>query len=68
MRELLGVMAAHGIGRGVFVTTAEYTAEARAFAAGQPIELVTGPALLGKLADLPAEVLRRMQVEATEGD
>jgi restriction system protein len=68
VRELLGVMAAQDVGRGIFVTTGEYTAEARTFAAGQPLELVSGAALLGKLAGLPADAPSRLLAEATAGD
>jgi restriction system protein len=39
VRELRGVMAAHGIARGQFVTTSRYTADARSFAKDNGIML-----------------------------
>jgi len=39
VRELRGVMAQHGIARGQFVTTSDFTADAREFAAGNGIGL-----------------------------
>jgi restriction system protein len=39
VRELRGVMAQHGITRGQFVTTSDFSAEAREFAAGNGIGL-----------------------------
>jgi restriction system protein len=46
IRELYGIMAAEGASRGVFITSGEYTPDARAFAADKPLDLVDGPALL----------------------
>ena len=39
VRELRGVMAQHGIARGQFVTTSDFSADAREFAAGNGIGL-----------------------------
>ena len=46
MRELYGVMTAESADGAVFVTSGDYTPEARAFAEDKPIGLVNGPALV----------------------
>jgi restriction system protein len=46
IREMLGLVTAHGASRAVVVTSGDFTAEAIAFASSQPIELVNGTALL----------------------
>jgi restriction system protein len=50
MRELRGVMAQHGIARGQFVTTSDFTADAREFAAGNGIGLHDVDGLLDLIA------------------
>lgn len=45
VRELYGVMAAEQAPRGVVVTCGHFTNEANAFADGNPVDLVDGPAL-----------------------
>jgi restriction system protein len=54
IRELRGVMAAHGIARGQFVTTSRYTAEARAFARDNGIMLHDTRSLLELIASRDA--------------
>jgi len=46
VRELLGVVTAEGADRGILVATSGFTPDARAFAAGKPLELVDGDALV----------------------
>jgi len=53
IRELYGVMAAHSVRRGFFVTSSEFSAEAKNFAATTRITLVDGEMLLKKIAALP---------------
>jgi len=50
MRELRGVMAQHGIVRGQFVTTSDFTQDAREFAAGNGIGLHDVAGLLRLIA------------------
>jgi restriction system protein len=50
VRELRGVMAQHGIARGQFVTTSDFTAEAREFADGNGIGLHDVDGLLRLIA------------------
>jgi len=46
VRELLGVVTAEGADRGVLVATTGFTQDAIAFAAGKPLELIDGDALI----------------------
>ena len=55
VRELRGVMAAHGISRGQFATTSRYTAEARAFARENGIMLHDVRSLLELIASRDAK-------------
>nr|MDQ2733971.1 restriction endonuclease [Pseudomonadota bacterium] len=55
VRELRGVMAAHGIARGQFVTTSRYTAEARTFARDNGIMLHDTRSLLELIASRDAK-------------
>ena len=50
VRALRGVMAQHGIASGQFVTTSDFTADAREFAAGNGIGLHDVDGLLGLIA------------------
>lgn len=54
IRELYGIVAAEGASRGVFVTCGGYTEDARAFAAGKPLDLLDGPALLELVREVQA--------------
>ena len=49
VRELYGVMAARGVAGGFVVTSGNFTAEARAFAAGRNVQLVDGTKLFAML-------------------
>ena len=46
LRELFGLVHAHGVNKGVLVTTSSFTKGAREFAKGKPIELIEGAELL----------------------
>lgn len=68
VRELRGVMAAHGIARGQFVATSGYTADAKAFAQENGIMLHDAPGLLALIASrTPAQQQELLDV-ALEGD
>jgi restriction system protein len=49
VRELYGVMAAHGAAGGFVVTSGVFTSDAKAFAKGRNIELIDGSALTGMI-------------------
>lgn len=51
VRELYGVMAAHGAAGGFVVTSGRFTREATAFASGRNIRLIDGPALMQLLRE-----------------
>lgn len=51
VRELYGVMAAHGAAGGFVVTSGRFTQEASAFANGRNIRLIDGPALMNLLRE-----------------
>lgn len=55
VRELYGVMAAQGAAGGFVVTSGRFTQEAKAFAQGRNIEVVTGAALM--------DLLRRSEMQ-----
>lgn len=46
VRELYGVMTADGANEAIFVSSGDYTDDARAFADGKPIQLIDGNTLL----------------------
>ena len=52
VRELYGVMAAEGAYGGAVVTSGSFSAKARAFADGKPMELVDGPQLQAMLSEV----------------
>lgn len=54
VRELYGVMAAHGAAGGFVVTSGHFTDEAKAFAEGRNIRLVDGPKLFGMIKQAKA--------------
>jgi restriction system protein len=68
VRELRGVMAQHGIARGQFVTTSDFTADARDFAAGNGIGLHDIDGLLGLIATRTPEQQRALLQVAFAGD
>lgn len=68
LRELLGVMTASKLSRGVFVASSTFNGEAKRFAAENRIHLLDGQRFLANiLGRPPADQARLLQV-ATEGD
>jgi hypothetical protein len=51
IRELYGLVHAHGVNKGVLVTTSEFTVGALRFAEGKPLELIDGAKLLSLMAE-----------------
>ena len=68
VRELFGVMAAEEVPKGIFLTTGEFTQDARDFARGRAIELIDGKTFLEQIHKLPAESSRMLLRRATDGD
>jgi restriction system protein len=68
VRELLGVLAHQKVGRGIFVTTNEYSTDAIAFAQGCAINLISGEMLLKGILALSSEQQKKLLAVATEGD
>ena len=68
VRELRGVMAQHGIARGQFVTTSDFTADAREFAAGNGISLHDVDGLLALIATRTREQQAALLDVAFAGD
>jgi restriction system protein len=68
VRELRGVMAQHGIARGQFVTTSDFTADAREFAAGSGIGLHDVDGLLRLIATRDAKQQEALLGVAFEGE
>ena len=68
LRELLGVMTANKVSRGVFVTSSTFNDEASCFAVENRIDLIDGKCLLQKILELPAVQQERLLKVATEGD
>jgi restriction system protein len=68
IRELLGVMTASRVAEGIFISTGEYTSEARRFAAQNNIHLIDGSDLLAKIQAVPADHQRSLLEVATAGD
>ena len=68
MRELRGVMAQHGIVRGQFVTTSDFTADARAFAEANGIGLHDVDGLLRLIGSRHAKQQEALLRVAFEGE
>ena len=68
VRELLGTMTDAKVPEGCLVTSARFTAEARALAGKNNIILIDGSDLLAKIRDLPPEKSAALLARATEGD
>ena len=68
VRELFGVMAADGVPEGFFVTTGDYTGEARSFASGKPMTLIDGADLMKRLVALPSDRQAELYSTVTSGD
>lgn len=68
VRELLGVVTARNVGRGIFMTTGTFTTDAAEFAQGNRLELIAGSDLLRWIRALPADAQARLLALATDGD
>lgn len=68
IRELFGVMAADKVSEGVFVTTSDFTPDAKAFAAANGVVLIATEDLVLRLGQLTEPVRRGILSEVTEGD
>ncbi|HYW93070.1 MAG TPA: restriction endonuclease [Gammaproteobacteria bacterium] len=68
VRELYGVQMDRGAPLAVFMASGEYTDDARAFAEGKDVELITGGKLLTLLENLPETSSRGLLRTVTAGD
>lgn len=68
IREFFGVMVHEKIPEGSFYTTSDFTVDARAFAAGKPVILVTGDGFLQEINRLPLSSQLKLFELATAGD
>ena len=68
MREFLGVMAAHQLRHGTYVTSSTFTADAIAFAKANGIALQDGAALLKLIGQRTPEEQAALLAVAQEGD
>jgi len=68
VRELFGVMAAEGAPLGVFITSGDYTKEAREFSADKHIKLMNGTELLRQITELPESGRIGLLDRVTRGD
>lgn len=55
VREQFGLLIHHQADAGIIVTVGDFTPEARAFAAGKPIDLIAGPDLLALVQSVQRE-------------
>ena len=68
VRELLGVMTSEKVGRGVFMTTSTFTADAKEFARSNPIQLLDGQAVVDRFLALPDAMRASLLHFAFDGD
>lgn len=68
VRELFGIMAAEKVDIGILITSNDFTGDARAFAAGKNIRLVTGTDFVQEILKLSDEKQQRLLDIALEGD
>lgn len=68
VRELLGVLTARNVSRGIFMTTGTFTTDAAEFAQGTSLELIDGRGLMRWIGALPADAQARLLAVATDGD
>jgi hypothetical protein len=58
VRELYGLVHAHGVTKGVVITTSKFTAGAMRFAEGKPLELIDGVRLMALVRDIGVDSIR----------
>lgn len=68
IRELFGVMTADQVREGIFVTTSDFSDDARTFAAGKPIKLIDGTELIRLFTQLPERARKDVLRYVTRGD
>lgn len=68
LRELLGVMTANKLSRGIFVTSSVFNDEATRFASDNHIHLLDGNRFMSKILERSPEDQARLLKVATEGD
>ncbi|MGI9274159.1 MAG: restriction endonuclease [Endozoicomonas sp.] len=68
VRELYGVMAADGVRSGVFMTTSDFTGDARVFARENNLQLISGEELLQRISKLSREKQQQLRKAALSGD
>lgn len=68
VRELLGVMVHQKVASGIFFATGGFTSEALAFAAENPLTLISGDEFLKTIHALPEAAQKSLLAVATEGD
>jgi hypothetical protein len=68
VRELFGVMAAGGVSEGWFVATGDFAPEAREYAAGRNLHLLTGGQFVERINALPSGLLAKLLAAAFHGD
>jgi restriction system protein len=68
IRELFGVMANEGVTEGVFLTTGQFTQEAREFRQGDKLHLWDGSEFLQKIENLVTDKRAALLGVATKGD
>ena len=68
LRELLGVMTASKLSRGIFVTSSVFNDEAARFATENRIHLLDGRHFMSKILERSSEDQARLLKVATEGD
>ena len=68
VRELYGVMASEKVPLGIFITSGEYTNEARDFSEGKHLKLLTGETLLNLIKSVSEENKKKLLKDITKGD
>lgn len=68
LREFLGVMSHENIAKGFYMTSGDFSLEAREFAQAHQITLITGEMLLMMIKRLPEDAQNKLLALATEGD
>lgn len=68
IREFLGVLTHEKVGKGFFMTTGDFTDDAKETAKLNKINLITGQMFLSMIMKLPEESQQKLLALATEGD
>lgn len=68
VRELYGVMAGDDVPLGIFITTSDFTNDAKAFASGKRLQLISGVRLLQLIEKLSVENQHQLKTVALSGD